>query len=206
VTGNTGIDALHLALARVRAKTPSLPRAAARIARGPFVLVTAHRRENFGEPLRAAFLAIRDVARSRPSLGFLYPVHPNPNVLKPAREILGGERNIALVHPLDYAPFAHAMDRCLFIVTDSGGIQEEAPALGKPVLVLRSVTERPEAVRAGTARLAGTSRAEVRRSMEQLLDDKTLYRRMARAVTPYGDGKAASRIAEILKRTPTRSQ
>jgi UDP-N-acetylglucosamine 2-epimerase (non-hydrolysing) len=189
---------LRWALRRLGATAPKLPPVVARRAEGPFVLVTAHRRENFGEPLEQIFLAIRDVARARPALGFVYPVHPNPNVAEPARRILGREPNIALTAPFDYAPMIHLMRRCLFVLTDSGGLQEEAPSLGKPVLVLRTVTERPEGIKAGTARLAGVDRAGVRRSVYDLLDDRRLYQRMARTVNPYGDGRASRRIVEVL--------
>lgn len=198
VTGNTGIDALRWGLRRLGATAPKLPPVVARRAEGPFVLVTAHRRENFGEPLEQIFLAVRDVARARPALGFVYPVHPNPNVAGPARRILGREPNIALTAPLDYAPMIHLMRRCLFVLTDSGGLQEEAPSLGKPVLVLRTVTERPEGIEAGTARLAGVDRAGVKRSINDLLDDRRLFQRMARTVNPYGDGRAARRIVRVL--------
>lgn len=199
VTGNTGIDALRLGVARLTVRSPRIPAEAARLARRPFVLMTAHRRENFGEPLERVFEAVRDVARARPEVGFIYPVHPNPNVLEPARRILGGVPNVALTDPLDYGPMLFLMKRCLFALTDSGGIQEEAPGLGKPVLVLRHVTERPEAVRAGTARLVGTRRETVRRGIDTLLNDPTVYRRMARAVNPYGDGHAVSRVVAAVR-------
>jgi UDP-N-acetylglucosamine 2-epimerase (non-hydrolysing) len=198
VTGNTGIDALRWGLRRLGATVPKLPAAVARRAGAPFVLVTAHRRENFGAPLENILLAIRDVARARPSLGFVYPVHPNPCVTEPARRLLGREPNIVLTAPLDYAPLIYLMRRCLFVLTDSGGLQEEAPSLGKPVLVLRMVTERPEGIKAGTALLAGVRRAGVRNAVERLLDDRRLYQKMARAVNPYGDGRASRRIIEVL--------
>lgn len=199
VTGNTGIDALRLGVARLAARSPRIPENAARVARGPFVLMTAHRRENFGKPLEQVFEAVRDVARARPHLGFVYPVHPNPNVLEPARRFLAGLPNVALTDPLDYGPMLYLMKRCVFALTDSGGIQEEAPGLGKPVLVLRNVTERPEAVRAGTARLVGTRRAAVREGIDTLLDNPSVYRRMARAVNPYGDGHAAARVVAAVR-------
>jgi UDP-N-acetylglucosamine 2-epimerase (non-hydrolysing) len=186
-------------LKRLKKYPPNFPSSVARIASGPFVLVTAHRRENFGRPLEEVFEALRDVAKARPTLGFIYPVHPNPNVRAPARRILGGLANVCLTDPLDYGPLIHLLKKCLFVVTDSGGIQEEAPSLGKPVLVLRAVTERPEAVRAGAARLVGTDGAQVKRWIEKLLDDPAVYGPMARAVNPYGDGRAAARTAAALR-------
>lgn len=199
VTGNTGIDALQLGLKRLKKYPPRLPPRAARIAKGPFILVTAHRRENFGQPLEEVFEALRAVAMARPTLGFIYPVHPNPNVRLPARRILGGLANVCLTDPLEYGPLIHLLKKCLFVVTDSGGIQEEAPSLGKPVLVLRAVTERPEAVRAGAARLVGTDGVHLKRWIEKLLDDAAFYRRMARTVNPYGDGRAAARTVAALR-------
>ena len=199
ITGNTGIDALSLGLARLKNHPPRLSPAVARMASHPFVLVTAHRRENFGRPLEEVFQAVRDVAQARPQVHFLYPVHPNPHVVEPARRILGDLPNVLLTEPLDYGPLIFLLKRCLFVITDSGGIQEEAPSLGKPVLVLRNVTERPEAVRAGTVRLVGTRGADVKKWVEKLLDDGSLRRRMGRAVNPYGDGKAAQRTVAALR-------
>ncbi|MBL8024391.1 MAG: UDP-N-acetylglucosamine 2-epimerase (non-hydrolyzing) [Elusimicrobia bacterium] len=199
ITGNTGIDALHQGLARLKDRPALLPNAVERAAQNPFVLVTAHRRENFGRPLENAFRALRHIARARPSLHWIYPVHPNPNVQGPARRILGGLPNFCLTEPLDYGPLISLMKRCLFTVTDSGGIQEEAPSLGKPVLVLRDVTERPEAVRAGTVRLMGTQRDRVTREIENVLNSPAAHKRMARAINPYGDGRAASRIVAALR-------
>ena len=199
ITGNTGIDALTLGLARLTGKPPRLPRAVAHAAAKPFVLVTAHRRENFGRPLEEVFESLRDVARARPQLSFIYPVHPNPNVKTPALRVLGQQKNVCLTDPLDYGPLIYLLKRCLFAVTDSGGIQEEAPSLGKPVLVLRRVTERPEAVRAGTVRLVGTQGPDVKKWIERLLDNTSLREKMGRAVNPYGDGKAAQRTLRALK-------
>lgn len=199
VTGNTGIDALRLGLARLKEHPPRLPKTVAHAAEHPFVLITAHRRENFGRPLESIFEAIRSVARARPKIHFIYPVHPNPNVKGPAHKILGDLPNVCLTEPLDYGPLIYLLKRCLFAVTDSGGIQEEAPTLGKPVLVLRQVTERPEAVRAGTVRLVGTDGANVGKWVEKLLEEKSLCRKLSRAVNPYGDGKAAQRTVSALK-------
>lgn len=200
VTGNTAVDALGLGLARLGERPPKLPPAAARIARGPFVLVTVHRRENFGKPLDDICEALGRVARARPNVGFVLPVHPNPHVGAAVRKILASRPNVALTPPLDYGPLIYLLKKSRFVVTDSGGIQEEAPGLGKPALVVRRVTERPEAVRAGVARVIGTDGAAVQRWVERLLDDRPLYRRMARRVQPFGDGRAAERIRRGLVR------
>ena len=199
ITGNTGIDALHLGLALLKDRPPRLPKTVAHAATHPYVLITAHRRENFGRPLEEVFQALRDVTRMRPHLHFIYPVHPNPNVKGPAHKILGNLPNVCLTEPLDYGPLIYLLKRCLFAVTDSGGIQEEAPSLGKPVLVLRHVTERPEAIRAGTVRLVGTDGVNVRKWIERLLDEGALRQKMGHAVNPYGDGKAAQRTVAALR-------
>ena len=192
VTGNTVIDALLQVAAGC--PEPSLP------ARTRLVLVTAHRRENFGRPLENICRALRHLADSREDCEFLYPVHPNPNVKAAAVAALGGHPRIRLVEPLDYAAFVAAMKRSHFILTDSGGVQEEAPALGKPVLVLREETERPEAVAAGVVRLVGTDFVRIVAESTRLLDDADHYSAMARGVSPYGDGQAAERIAGVLRR------
>ncbi len=163
------------------------------------VLLTSHRRENFGAPMRDAFTAILNLVERNNRIELLYPVHPNPNITKPAYEILGGHSRIYLVEPLGYAQFVQAMKHAYFIISDSGGVQEEAPALGKPVLVLREETERPEAVEVGVVRLVGTNKALIISEAEKLLTDKEYYKSMARGVSPYGDGKAAKRIVSILK-------
>jgi UDP-N-acetylglucosamine 2-epimerase (non-hydrolysing) len=164
------------------------------------VLVTAHRRENFGIRLQNVCRAIRHLADRRADIQFLYPVHPNPNVKQVVFEILGSHPRIRLVEPLDYRAFVAAMKQSHFIVTDSGGVQEEAPALGKPVLVLRDTTERPEAIAAGTARLVGTDRDEIVAGVRRLLHDPAAYAGMANAVNPYGDGRAAERTCQALAR------
>jgi UDP-N-acetylglucosamine 2-epimerase (non-hydrolysing) len=164
------------------------------------VLVTAHRRENFGRPFENICRAIRHLADSRADVEFVYPVHPNPNVRAVAQAALGAHPRIRLIEPLDYAAFVLAMRQCHFILTDSGGVQEEAPALGKPVLVLRDETERPEAVAAGVVRLVGTDFVKIVAESNRLLDDGEHYAAMARGVSPYGDGQAADRIAVVLKR------
>jgi len=164
------------------------------------ILVTSHRRENFGAPMRESFNALRELVERNSDVELLYPVHPNPNAMKPAREILGGHPRIFLIEPLGYAQFVQAMKKAYLIISDSGGVQEEAPALGKPVLVLRDETERPEAVEAGVVRLVGTSRHMIISEAEKLLNDNSYYQSMARGVSPYGDGKAAQRITSILKK------
>lgn len=163
------------------------------------ILVTSHRRENFGRPMWEAFSAFRELVERNETIELLYPVHPNPNVTKPAHEILGGHPRIHLVEPLGYAQFVQAMKQAYLIISDSGGVQEEAPALGKPVLVLREETERPEAVEAGVVRLVGTNKAFIISEAEKLLKDRDYYKSMALGISPYGDGKAAERIVKILK-------
>jgi UDP-N-acetylglucosamine 2-epimerase (non-hydrolysing) len=168
------------------------------------VLVTAHRRENFGAPLEAICLAVKDLAEQYPRHLFVYPVHLNQNVQKPANAILGMVPNVLLLPPLDYGTFSNLMAKSYLILTDSGGIQEEAPALGKPVLVLRNETERPEAVEAGTVRLVGPDRQKIVETVRLLFEDRDAYDRMACAVNPYGDGKAAFRIADFLEKNADR--
>jgi UDP-N-acetylglucosamine 2-epimerase (non-hydrolysing) len=143
-------------------------------------------------------MAMRDLVRRNADVEIVYPVHPNPNVRRPVDQILGGEERIYLVSPLDYVPFVHLLKRSAVVLTDSGGIQEEAPSLGKPVLVMRDVTERPEAIEAGTAMLVGTSYRSILDNTERLLNDSALYTRMANAVNPYGDGQASKRIVDHL--------
>jgi UDP-N-acetylglucosamine 2-epimerase (non-hydrolysing) len=163
------------------------------------VLVTSHRRENFGEPFRNICRALQTLAKNNPEVQFLYPVHPNPNVKDVAYEFLAGVPNFILCEPLDYAPFIAAMKRAYLILTDSGGVQEEAPALGKPVLVLRDETERPEAVDQGVVKLVGPNYERIVSEAQRLLDDPDAYKAMARGVSPYGDGKAAERIVQTLR-------
>ena len=190
VTGNTVIDALLWAAERVDA-TPFVPRNGKRL-----VLVTAHRRENFGEPFASVCAALHDIA-DRPDVQILYPVHPNPNVKDVAHRVLGQHPAIQLVEPLDYPQMVAALRACDLILTDSGGVQEEAPSLGKPVLVLRTTTERPEGVTAGAARLVGTDRGTIVAAANELLDDAAAYAAMAKVENPYGDGRAAHRIAQL---------
>ena len=166
--------------------------------RNKLILVTAHRRENFGQPLENICQALRDLAR-RGDVEIVYPVHLNPNVLVPVKRILGGVPHVTLLPPLDYLPLVHLQKRAKIILTDSGGIQEEAPAFGVPVLVLRKVTERPEGVEAGTLKLVGTGTKDIVREATHLLDDPSAHASMAKAVNPFGDGHAADRIIEALK-------
>lgn len=200
ITGNTVIDALHMVLAQRRQfRNPALRAAFSGKRQKRTILVTAHRRENFGKPLEAVFTALRCAAQKYNDVQIIYPVHLNPNVREPAQRILGRQENILLLPPVDYAEMALIMDRSYMVVTDSGGLQEEAPSLGKPVLVLRKVTERPEAVTAGTVRIVGTDEQNVFRQICRVLDDGAAYRRMARAVNPYGDGRAAARTVAAVR-------
>ncbi len=193
VTGNTVIDALFRILETT--ESPARPVPAGR----RYVLMTCHRRENFGEPVREIFTAVREFALAHPEITVWYPVHPNPHVRGPAEEILGRVENVLLTEPLDYLHFVHAMKGCELLLSDSGGVQEEAPSLGKPVLVLREKTERPEAVAAGTCRLVGSRGEKIISSLEELLFDGAAYRAMSEKSNPYGDGRAAEAIVRILR-------
>lgn len=193
VTGNTVIDALLMTASKeldVGIELDDTKR---------LVLVTSHRRENFGEPFRNICRALRTLAERNADIQILYPVHPNPNVKDVAHEMLGHCSNIILCEPLDYAPFIAAMKKAYLIISDSGGVQEEAPALGKPVLVLRDETERPEAVEQGVVKLVGSNYERIVEEAQRLLDDETAYKAMARGVSPYGDGHAAERIVKTLR-------
>ena len=197
VTGNTVIDSL-LGIAATDIDTRNSP-----LENIPFnkkiILVTAHRRENFGQPLINICNAIKEIAlRYSSSVQIVYPVHPNPNVQKPVCSILKGIINVSLIEPLDYKYFVHLMRHSYLILTDSGGLQEEAPSLGKPVLVLRQVTERPEAVETGTAEIVGTQSRAIVEATVKLLENKEKYERMVQATNPYGDGNAGKRIVERL--------
>lgn len=195
VTGNTVVDALLFAHERVRAGPPAdLPPLASD---RRLILVTGHRRENHGERLAALCRALGEIAR-RDDVQIVYPVHPNPNVAGPVRALLGGSKNVTLVAPLDYLSFVALLDRAHVVVTDSGGVQEEAPSIGTPVLVVRDTTERPEAVAAGTVRLIGTDERRIVAEITRLLDDPAAHRAMACATNPYGDGHAAERIVDTL--------
>jgi len=200
VVGNTVIDAL-LWMRDMVSGTPNLIPAEVQQAKGEgkrIILVTGHRRESFGEGFENICRAIRTVAEGRDDVLFVYPVHLNPAVMEPVRKMLGDLPGVALLVPMTYKPFVALMDSCDIILTDSGGIQEEGPSLGKPVLVMRDVTERPEGVTAGTAKLVGVSADRIINEIMELLDNNDAYEAMAKAVNPYGDGKAAARIVELL--------
>jgi UDP-N-acetylglucosamine 2-epimerase (non-hydrolysing) len=205
VTGNTVIDALLIAVAKVRLHPPSVPGLpdGAPQAWGdqPLVLITGHRRESFGAGFENICQAIAQLARQFPRVHFVYPVHLNPNVREPVSRILGSleTENVHLIDPLSYFPFVSLMDRASIILTDSGGIQEEAPSLGKPVLVMRDTTERPEAVQAGTARIVGTDRDVIVIEVSKLLLDRQAHDRMTATYNPYGDGRATERILAACK-------
>jgi len=192
VTGNTVIDALLDVAGRPYDEPLGVP------TDGRLILVTAHRRENHGEPLENICHALRDVADAFPDVRIVYPVHLNPNVQRVARYVLGGHDRILLLEPLSYVPFVRIMKESFVVVTDSGGMQEEAPSLGKPVLVLRNETERPEAVDAGTVKLVGTGRDAIVESLTTLLSDRDAYDQMSAAINPYGDGRASERIADAI--------
>ena len=193
VTGNTAIDALKTTV-RADYSHPELDWAAG----SRLILITAHRRENLGEPMEHMFRAIRRVMDEHPDTKAVYPVHMNPQVRESAKRYLGGDERIHIIEPLDVPDFHNFMARCHLILTDSGGIQEEAPSLGKPVLVMRDTTERTEGIAAGTLRLVGTSEDAIYREFTRLLSDREAYDAMAHAVNPYGDGHASERIADIL--------
>ncbi len=200
VTGNTVIDALIETRARVDsdpALAATITPIAARFAGKRIVAVTTHRRENFGDGLKSVAQAVRRIA-DRPDVAVIFPVHPNPNVRTPMAEVLGGIDNVAMIDPLDYPNFVRLLSLCHFVMTDSGGVQEEAPALAKPVLVMRETTERPEGVVAGTAKLVGNDEELIVTEASRLLDDKAAYEAMARAHNPFGDGKSSERIARII--------
>jgi len=206
VTGNTVIDALFMTLKYL--SSGEKEKYFKDFFKGEYnilpddrrlILVTGHRRESFGPAFESICRGLKKIADSNKDVCIVYPVHLNPNVRVPVYEILGGVQNIHLIPPLEYAPFVWLMTHCYLILTDSGGIQEEAPSLGKPVLVMRKVTERPEAVKAGTARVIGTDDKKIFKETQRLLNDKTAYLQMSQAVNPYGDGRAAERIVAILK-------
>jgi UDP-N-acetylglucosamine 2-epimerase (non-hydrolysing) len=206
VTGNTVIDALLMVRDNVR-KHPEgkwIDMFGADLfkriinSKRKLILITGHRRENFGQGFIDLCMAIKDIATNHPDWDLLYPVHLNPNVQKPVYDILGNKDNISLIDPQDYAPFVWLMNQSDLILTDSGGIQEEAPSLGKPVLVMRDVTERPEAVEAGTVRLVGTDRSKIIAEVELILNEESVYTAMSQCHNPYGDGLAATRITDTL--------
>ena len=207
VTGNTVIDALHWVLAKQEAEFSNTVRLRDNLLKllgfdfsgSPFILVTGHRRENFGNGCIEICEAIRDLAESYIDYHFVYPVHLNPNVREPVNQILKDCPNIHLIEPLEYEPFVYLLKHSYLILTDSGGIQEEAPSLGKPVLVMRDVTERPEALEAGTVELVGAIRERIYNGVSKLINDKSHYLKMSHAHNPYGDGTACKIIANKLK-------
>lgn len=206
VTGNTVIDALLMAVDIIAHKSgvkeqlhEEIRTKGYTVGARPYILVTGHRRENFGDGFLHICRAIKEIASSHPDMDIVYPVHLNPNVQKPVYELLSGLDNVYLISPLDYLPFIYAMQHSMLLLTDSGGVQEEAPSLGKPVLVMRNTTERPEAVEAGTVKLVGTDTDAIVRNVEELLGDKEIYRQMSETHNPYGDGRACERIMAILR-------
>lgn len=207
ITGNSVIDALLMAV-DIISSTPGMKEKIAEevsekgytIGEREYILVTGHRRENFGDGFLHICEAIKELASLHPEMDIVYPVHLNPNVQKPVYELLSGLNNVFLISPLDYLPFIYAMQHSTLLLTDSGGVQEEAPSLGKPVLVMRDTTERPEAVEAGTVKLIGTDAAAIVSNVTNLLRDKALYKSMSETHNPYGDGQACERILEALRK------
>jgi UDP-N-acetylglucosamine 2-epimerase (non-hydrolysing) len=193
ITGNTAIDALKTTIR----KTYSHP-ILEKVGADRMILLTAHRRENLGQPMRNMFQAIKRLTEEHDDIQVVYPVHMNPAVREVADEVLGRDPRIHLIEPLEVMDFHNFAARSFIILTDSGGVQEEAPSLGKPVLVLRDTTERPEGIDAGTLKLAGTSEANIYRLAKELLTDQEVYKQMAQAANPYGDGEASRRIVEAL--------
>ena len=206
ITGNTVIDALLMAVdiisttAGVKEKmAKELQEKGYTVVDREYILVTGHRRENFGDGFLHICKAIKELAALHPEMDIVYPVHLNPNVQKPVYELLSGLSNVYLISPLDYLPFIYAMQHSTLLLTDSGGVQEEAPSLGKPVLVMRDTTERPEAVEAGTVKLVGTDAEAIVSNVTALLQDKEMYKRMSETHNPYGDGQACERIIAALR-------
>ena len=214
VTGNTVIDALYMVVNKIKQDQQLGEQLAQNILTAGYdvnrlshdkkmVLITGHRRENFGDGFIKMCTAIKDLTQKYPDVDFIYPMHLNPNVRKPIHEVFGEELNdlgnMFFIEPLEYLNFVYLMEKCTIVLTDSGGIQEEAPGLGKPVLVMRDTTERPEAVDAGTVKLVGTNYQKIVDNVSQLLDDLEYYNTMSKAVNPYGDGKACERIVNQLR-------
>ncbi len=208
VTGNTVIDALLWVLNRIDSDSQRLNKVVILLNTSLpfdwrnkcFVLITGHRRENFGDGFLQICEALKEVALSYPKVHFVYPVHLNPNVQEPVNSILAGLDNVHLIAPMDYEPFVFLLKHCYLVLTDSGGIQEEAPSLGKPVLVMREVTERPEAIKAGTVRLVGANRKKIVAELSELLENKASHELMSQAHNPYGDGIAVERIISVLRK------
>jgi len=208
ITGNTVIDALYIATKTIQKKLPEIPGITNDMFISwddkPVILITGHRRENFGEGFKNICNAIAELARRFPEAHFVYPVHLNPNVREPVERILGTAnqklKNIHLIEPIPYLSFCALMNRAYLILTDSGGVQEEAPSLGKPVLVMRKTTERPEGIQSGSVRLVGTDYSTIVEEVSRLLTDKNEYKKMSKAQNPYGDGKASERIKYVVLR------
>ena len=211
VTGNTVIDALFLILEKINHNEQLQKKIGQSIQtqinhpnfsleNSKFILVTGHRRENFGQGFINICQALKTIAVNNPNMHIIYPVHLNPNVQKPVKEFLANIENIHLIEPLQYEEFVYLMSKAYFIITDSGGIQEEAPSLGKPVLVMRDITERPEAIQAGTVKLVGTKPKKIIDEAQRLINDAKEYERMSKAHNPYGDGRASQRIVEFLRK------
>ena len=211
VTGNTVIDALHMVVDKIKTDKKldnelnrSLLLSGYDVTRlnkkKRLVLITGHRRENFGDGFLSVCKSIKTLAQVYPDVDFVYPMHLNPNVRNPIHNVFGSEQldNLFLIEPLEYFPFIYLMEKSTIVVTDSGGIQEEAPSLGKPVLVMRETTERPEALESGTVKLVGTNYDKIVKGVSILLDDPSEYAQMSNAINPYGDGKACSRILDFL--------
>ena len=206
VTGNTVIDALFLTLQRIKSSSDIEKKILEKfqsfnynITDRRIILVTGHRRENHGEGFINICQALKDIAINNQDIDIVYPVHLNPNVQKPVKDILSNISNIYLIEPLQYEEFIYLMDKSYFIITDSGGVQEEAPSLGKPVLVMRDTTERPEAIEAGTVKLVGTNPEKIIKEAQNLLDNKKEYEKMSKSHNPYGDGKACKKIINFIK-------
>lgn len=208
VTGNTVIDALQWVVNKIESSNElknniyiTLKQAGLDTTAldNRYVLVTGHRRENFGSGFENICQALRNLATANPTTHFIYPVHLNPNVQEPVKRLLGDVNNVHLIKPLGYEPFVYLMQQAYLVLTDSGGVQEEAPGLGKPVLVMRDTTERPEAIEAGTVKLVGTDAALIVSEVQKLLDGTQIYQRMSAAHNPYGDGKASERIVDFIK-------
>ena len=207
VTGNTVIDALVSVVSKIESDKALEKKLRDIVASKGYkvdkdkklILVTGHRRENFGQGFLNICEALKEVAMKNPDADIVYPVHLNPNVQKPVKELLSDVENVFLIDPLDYEPFVYLMYSSYFILTDSGGIQEEAPSLGKPVLVMRDTTERPEAVKAGTVKLVGTDKEKIIEACQVLFSDEKVYQTMSKSHNPYGDGKACERIVDFLK-------
>ena len=215
ITGNTVIDALHIVVNRLKNDDALAKEQDAVLLKAGYdtsrltggrklVLITGHRRENFGEGFIRMCTAIKDLTKKYPGVDFVYPMHLNPNVRKPIHEVFGGDLtnlgNMFFIEPLQYLEFVYLMEKSTIVLTDSGGIQEEAPGLGKPVLVMRDTTERPEAVAAGTVKLVGTNYEKIMEETSALLDNEATYNKMSQAINPYGDGKACERIIQRLKK------